>query len=92
MRFDSQLSLMNCQMFSTGFNSGDFAGSGYVGRHGQRFRDVPSSLIENQDGVRARRNSRGDFFKMQGHRLGVAGGQDKRGAPQPSCGQIAPKI
>ena len=26
MRFDSQLTLMNYQMFSTGFNSSDFAG------------------------------------------------------------------
>ena len=28
MRFESQLSRMNCQMFSTGFNSGDLGGSG----------------------------------------------------------------
>ena len=28
MRLESQLSRMNCQMFSTGFSSGDFAGSG----------------------------------------------------------------
>ena len=28
MRFDSQLSLMNCQTFSTGFNSGHLGGSG----------------------------------------------------------------
>jgi hypothetical protein len=26
MRFESQLSRMKCQMFSTGLNSGDFAG------------------------------------------------------------------
>lgn len=28
MRFDSQLSRMNCQTFSTGFNSGHLGGSG----------------------------------------------------------------
>ena len=28
MRLDSQLSRMNCQTFSCGFNSGHFAGSG----------------------------------------------------------------
>ena len=28
MRFDSQLSRMNCQTFSTGFNSGHFGGRG----------------------------------------------------------------
>ena len=26
-RFDSQLSLMNCQIFSTGLSSGDFGGN-----------------------------------------------------------------
>src|ERR1700724_3325764 len=28
MRFESQLSRMNCQMFSTGLSSGDFGGNG----------------------------------------------------------------
>ena len=28
MRFESQLSRMNCQAFSCGFNSGHFAGKG----------------------------------------------------------------
>ena len=30
IRFDSQLSLMNCQMFSTGFNSGALGGRGKI--------------------------------------------------------------
>jgi hypothetical protein len=29
MRLESQLLRMNCQMFSTGMNSGDFGGSGH---------------------------------------------------------------
>lgn len=38
---------------------------------------MPSGLIEDENGVRARRDSCGDFFKMQGHRLGVARRQDE---------------
>jgi len=30
MRFESQLSRMNCQMFSTGLSSGHLAGSGMM--------------------------------------------------------------
>src|ERR1700704_4487338 len=32
-RFESQLSRMNCQMFSTGLSSGDFGGNGKSGGH-----------------------------------------------------------
>jgi hypothetical protein len=36
-------------------------------------------LIEDENGVCAGRDCRGDFFEIQGC-LGVAGGQDERGA------------
>jgi hypothetical protein len=36
IRFDNQFSRMNCQMFSTGFNSGALAGSGKSGRRRAR--------------------------------------------------------
>jgi hypothetical protein len=39
--------------------------------HWEHLRDVPSRLIENENGVRAGRNCGGDLFEMQGHRLGV---------------------
>ena len=38
MRFDSRLSRMNCQMFSTGLSSGQRGGSGIRGMLGGRTR------------------------------------------------------
>ena len=72
---------MNCQMFSTGLSSGDWQ------RHepdvvwdGKLRRDMPSGLIEKNERVSARRDRKRDFRKMEGHGLGVAGGQDEPGA------------
>ena len=39
---------------------------------------MPSSLIDEDRGVRARRDLRGDFGEMQVHRLGVASRHDER--------------
>jgi hypothetical protein len=40
-------------------------------------RQVPAGLIDQEYGVRAGRNSRGDLRKVQVHRLGIAGRQDQ---------------
>lgn len=45
-----------------------------VGGHDERVRAMPSSLIEQQHGVRAGRHRGGDFGEMQRHALGVAAG------------------
>ena len=45
---------MNCQMFSTGLSSGDFGGMGRnrdVGGNDQSCGQMPSSLIDEEDGV-----------------------------------------
>jgi hypothetical protein len=52
---------MNCQTFSTGLSSGHFG----------------AGLVDQEDGVGAGRDGRGDFRQVQVHRLGVAGGQDQ---------------
>jgi len=61
---------MNCQIFSTGFNSGDFAGRGIsvmllgtasLPRH------VPAGLVEQQNGVGAGRDGAGDLGQMERH-------------------------
>ena len=41
---------------------------------------MPSSLIDEDRGVRARRDLRGDLGEMQVHRLGVASRHDERRA------------
>ena len=82
MRFDSQLSRMNCQRFSTGLSSGHLGGSGIrvmLARNDQFGRSVPSGLIEQQHGVRAWRDVEGDFLQMHAHRLAVAAGHDDAG-------------
>ena len=83
MRFESQLSRMNCQMFSCGLSSGHLAGSGIQGDVGgnlQAAGKTPSGLIEEDGGVSVRRNLRGDLGEMQVHRLGVATRHDERRA------------
>jgi hypothetical protein len=40
---------------------------------------MPSRLIEQQNGVSARRDMEGDFLKMHVHRLAVAAGHDDAG-------------
>ena len=82
MRFDSQLSRMNCHTFSTGFNSGLRGGSGMsvdVVGHGEFGRAMPSGLIEKQDGVGAGRDVESDFRKVHAHGLAVAAGHDDAG-------------
>src|ERR1700674_5201725 len=41
--------------------------------------EVPAGLIEQQDGMGARRHGTGDFCQMQRHRGGIAARQDKAG-------------
>ena len=81
MRFDSQLSRMNCQTFSTGLSSGHFAGSGsrvMLAGDDETRREMPAGLIEQQHGMRTRRHGGGDLGDVQRHAFGVAAGQDKR--------------
>ena len=63
IRFDSQLSRMNCQTFSCGLSSGHLAGNGIrvmLGGTTSR-REMPAGLIDEQRGVAARRDLGGDF-------------------------------
>src|SRR5690606_31207098 len=46
----------------------------------ERVRAMPSSLIEQHDGVGARRHGGSDLNEMQRHSLGVASRQDERRA------------
>ena len=80
MRFDSQLSRINCQTFSTGFSSGHLGGSateGDVWRHDEPAREVPSGLIDEEHGMSSRRHLGCDFGEVQVHGFGVAGRQDQ---------------
>ena len=54
MRFDSQLSRMNCQMFSMEFNSGALGGNGssvMLAGMSSLVSRVPSGAVENEDGM-----------------------------------------
>ena len=51
-----------------------------VGRNDQFGRSVPSSLVEDQYGVGARRDMEGDFLQMHTHRFAVAPGHDDAGS------------
>ena len=85
MRFESQLSRMNCQMFSTGLPPGSTRGwtfgrqrddadiLGYDERGGH----VPPGLIHDHHSMGAKCHGSGDFDKMQVHRVGIAHRQDK---------------
>ena len=54
---------------------------------------MPAGLIDEQRGVRARRDLGGDFGQVRVHRLGVASGHDEGCALAVRApGQIAPKI
>jgi hypothetical protein len=59
MQFDSQLSRMNCQIFSTGLSSGHFVGSAddadVVG-HVELSGGVPSGLVHQHDRMGFRRD------------------------------------
>ena len=83
MRFDSQFARMNCQIFSCGLSSGARGGSGrsemFLGAS-EVFGAVPSSLIENENGVCAGGDFRCDFVEMELHGLGVASGEHESSA------------
>ena len=72
MRFDSQLSLMNCQTFSTGFDSGALDGRNnsvmLVGTLKLR-RGGPPSPIENESGMSAGVDGEADFLQIIERRL-----------------------
>src|SRR4051794_11888464 len=75
MRFESQFSRMNCQMFSTGFSSGHLDGSAtrvMFGGTTRRCEEVPSGLVEEKHGVGSRRDHPCDLGKVQVHGLGAA--------------------
>ncbi len=50
---------------------------GEVGRHDELVRQVPSRLIEQQHGVRSRRDRLGDLGQVQVHRRAVAARQNE---------------
>src|SRR5713226_3609822 len=56
---------------------------GDVGGDVEPGREMPAGLIEQQNGMRARRDGLGDFGQMQRHRGGVAARQDKAGGAAP---------
>ena len=61
IRFESQFSRMNCQMFSWGFSSGHLAGNAMsvmLGGDVQSAGQMPSGLIDEDRGVCARRDLR----------------------------------
>ena len=72
---------MNSQTFSTGFNSGHLAGSATMLMLSgtSSFGHVPSGLVHQHQGMRARRDGERDLGKMQRHRFCVAEGQDQPG-------------
>ena len=51
-----------------------------VGRNDEFGRTMPSSLIEDDDGVSTRRDMEGDLFEMHAHRLAVTAGHDDAGS------------
>ena len=82
-RFDSQFARMNCQMFSCGLSSGERGGSGrsvmLLGAL-RSLAPVPSSLIEDQNSVCARRDLGSDLVEMKLHGFCIAGRQHEGGA------------
>jgi hypothetical protein len=74
------LSRMNCQTFFDRVELGAFwrqRNDGDVGRHDEAGRQVPASLIDQEDGLGSGCDRFGDLCKMQVHRLAVAGRQDQ---------------
>jgi hypothetical protein len=67
-------------MFSTGFNSGALEGSGTKGdvvRDHKSLGLMPARLVNEDEGMRARRDRLRDFVQVQGHALGGAAGQNQ---------------
>ena len=73
-RFESQLSRMNCQTFSSGLSSGQ---NGTIVMLDEPARQMPAGLIDEKGRMRPRRDLGSDFGQMQVHRFGVASGQDE---------------
>ena len=82
IRFESQFSRMNCQMFSWGFSSGHLAGNAMsvmLESDVQPAGEMPSGLIDEDRGVCAWRDLRGDLFgQVKVHRLGVLATRHER--------------
>src|SRR3982750_4046639 len=81
-RLDNPLSRRNCQMFSTGFNSGARAGSstsvrlsGTTRSHDEVLGAVPSGPVHQQDPMGSGSHGLRDFRQVQAHRLRVASRQ-----------------
>jgi len=73
---------MNCQIFSTGFNSGHLGGKGMMemlAGTSSLSVDVPSGLIHQHDGMAARRDRLRYFCQMQRHGFGIAERQHQTG-------------
>jgi hypothetical protein len=51
--------------------------NGDVWRHNEARREVPASLIDQEDGVGTGRDDLGDLREVQVHRLGITGRQDQ---------------
>ena len=80
MRFESQLSRMSCQTFSTGLSSGHLGGEGHEGdvrRHDEPAREVPSGPVDEEHGMGSQRHLGCDLGQVQVHGFGVVGRQDQ---------------
>ena len=78
MRLDSQLSRMNCQIFSTGLTFRAFGrerDDTDIAGHVQRAGHIPTGLIHQYDSVSARGDGERYFGQMDRHGFGVAEGQ-----------------
>ncbi len=80
MRLESQLSRMNCQIFSTGpplWTFGRQRDDADILGYDERGGHMPPGLIHDHYSMGARRHGSSDFDKMQVHRVGIAERQDK---------------
>ncbi len=101
--FESQLSGMNCQTFSTGFSSGaPLNALGWQRQQGDVVGDVqfrghvPPGLVDDHHRMSAGVDGCTDLGEMRLHGVSIApqslqGGMT-RPAPLPLAGQIAPKM
>jgi hypothetical protein len=93
IRLESQFSRMKCQIFSW-IQFGTLSGQRDerdAGGEVQPAGEMPSGLIDEDRGVCAWRDLRGDLGPVKVHRLGAATRQTST-APLPSFGRIAPKM
>jgi len=73
---------MNCQMFSTGFNSGDLGGSGRIVMFcgTTRLLDICHPLIHDEDGVCVIGDIAGYLSQVLVHGMGVSPRHDESGS------------